>query len=141
MIYVGCICLMKNVDPGDVVVLQKVGVEVPYPGIDHTQYTGPYPPPKSLIRQHKYYQWVSFFLFFQVCTSHRPLLSLARACKSFQFFCDADGGGGGGGHLPRPTRATAAAAEARQGGGGRRRLCASLAARPASNALFSQLYH
>jgi len=47
-------------------VLQKVGVEVPYPGIDHTQYTGPYPPPKSLIRQHKYYQWVSFFLFFQV---------------------------------------------------------------------------
>jgi len=61
--------LVKNVDPGVFLnVLQKVGVEVPYPGIDHTQYTGPYPPPKSLIRQHKYYQWVSFFLFFQVCT-------------------------------------------------------------------------
>lgn len=78
------------------VVLQKVGVEVPYPGIDHTQYTGPYPPPKSLIRQHKYYQWVSFFLFFQVC------ISIARACKSFQHFFSSssdtrDGGGGGGG--------------------------------------------
>lgn len=41
--------------------MKEVGVEVPAPGVSNSKHD------RSQIKEYKYYQWVCFCLFFQVC--------------------------------------------------------------------------
>ena len=60
----------------------SIGQAVPYPGVSNTKGEGGHGhAPHPLVKQHKYYQWVIFFLLLQVRSDS------SLPCISIDFFC------------------------------------------------------